>query len=380
MAEANLRREVDSWIRRVGLFEKLTSAASILSGGQKRKLSVAMALIGNPQFVLLDEPTAGMDPESRRAIWELIMAARTSRSVLLTTHFMDEADVLADRIAIIAKAPLVLAPSLMYGGGGGGGAGTSDEGLARAGSIQSPPPPAAAAAAAVDEGSVSAPRAERGGVLRVVDTSLGLKTRWGAGYHLRFGLAETNRAAELLQLVQLHVASATQEELQTREMTILLPTECSGAYAALFRALTPEVMQPLGCLNYGVSLPSLQEVFLKIIDEDEGGYLPPQRAQSSRPPAVLGEELPLPAGGGSDPISTRSRPDLDHLAVHVRCVRPVGDPSGAEIRRDASADDVDSLGPLAGRPSREFVRAWIRACRPLGRILGAVDVLALALH
>ena len=327
VAEANLRREVDSWIRRVGLFEKLTSAASILSGGQKRKLSVAMALIGNPQFVLLDEPTAGMDPESRRAIWELIMAARTSRSVLLTTHFMDEADVLADRIAIIAKAPLVLAPSLMYGGGGGGGAGTSDEGLARAGSIQSPPPPAAAAAAAVDEGGVSASRAERGGVLRVVDTSLGLKTRWGAGYHLRFGLAETNRAAELLQLVQLHVASATQEELQTREMTILLPTECSGAYAALFRALTPEVMQPLGCLNYGVSLPSLQEVFLKIIDEDEGGYLPPQRAQSSRPPAVLGEELPLPAGGGSDPISTRSRPDLDQISTTLLSTSDAYDPS-----------------------------------------------------
>ena len=312
MAEANLRREVDSWIRRVGLYEKLTSAASTLSGGQKRKLSVAMALIGNPQFVLLDEPTAGMDPESRRAIWELIMTARTSRSVLLTTHFMDEADVLADRIAIIAKAPLVPAPSLMYGSGGGGGAGPSNEGLARAGSIQSPPPPAAAVpAAAVDEGGECTRRAERGGMLRVVDTSLGLKTRWGAGYHLRFGLAETNRAAELLQLVQVHVASATQEELQTREMTILLPTECSGAYAALFRALTPEVMQPLGCLNYGVSLPSLQEVFLKIIDEDEGGCLPAQRAQGSRPPAVQGEEPPLPAGSGPDLISTTLLPTSD---------------------------------------------------------------------
>jgi hypothetical protein len=86
-------------------------------------------------------------------------------------------------------------------------------------------------------------------------------------------------------------------------------------------------MQPLGCLNYGVSLPSLQEVFLKIIDEDEGGYLPPQRAQSSRPPAVLGEELPLPAGGGSDPISTRSRPDLDQISTTLLSTSDAYDPS-----------------------------------------------------
>ena len=73
-----------------------------LSGGQKRKLSVAMSLIGNSKVVFLDEPTSGMDPYSRRMIWNLLRNYREDRVIILTTHFMDEADLLGDRIGIMS--------------------------------------------------------------------------------------------------------------------------------------------------------------------------------------------------------------------------------------------------------------------------------------
>ncbi len=73
-----------------------------MSGGQKRKLSLGMALIGGTKVVILDEPTSGMDPQARREIWDLLLELRGGRTILLTTHFMEEADVLGDRIAIMA--------------------------------------------------------------------------------------------------------------------------------------------------------------------------------------------------------------------------------------------------------------------------------------
>lgn len=89
---------------------KLTSAAdrrsSGYSGGMKRRLSVAVALIGDPAIVYLDEPTTGMDPISRRYVWDIVLAAKPGRAIVLTTHSMEEADVLADNVAIIAKGRL----------------------------------------------------------------------------------------------------------------------------------------------------------------------------------------------------------------------------------------------------------------------------------
>lgn len=69
--------------------------AKDLSGGQKRKLSIIIALIGDPKILILDEPTSGMDPTSRRTIWSLLQNIKQDRVILLTTHFMDEADILA---------------------------------------------------------------------------------------------------------------------------------------------------------------------------------------------------------------------------------------------------------------------------------------------
>ncbi len=94
---------VDRVVSEVGLDEKRDAVSSALSGGQKRKLCLAIALIGDPKFLLLDEPTSGMDPHSRRGCWDMLQRCKVGRVVLLTTHFMDEADTLADRIVVISN-------------------------------------------------------------------------------------------------------------------------------------------------------------------------------------------------------------------------------------------------------------------------------------
>lgn len=84
-----------------GIYEYRNTLSKNLSGGNKRKLSVAIAMCGNSKFVMLDEPTAGMDLQARRNVWNMLRAYRTGRIVILTTHYMDEADVLGDRIGIM---------------------------------------------------------------------------------------------------------------------------------------------------------------------------------------------------------------------------------------------------------------------------------------
>jgi ABC-2 type transport system ATP-binding protein len=89
-------------VARVGLEEKQAAWVKTLSGGQKQRLAVACALVGDPELLCLDEPTTGLDPQSRRQIWEIIRGFRqTGRTVLLTTHYMDEAERLCDRVAIV---------------------------------------------------------------------------------------------------------------------------------------------------------------------------------------------------------------------------------------------------------------------------------------
>lgn len=77
--------------------------ANTLSGGQKRKLSVGIALIGDTKVVILDEPTSGMDTTTRRRFWDMIRQYKEDRIILLTTHYMDEADILGDKICIMAE-------------------------------------------------------------------------------------------------------------------------------------------------------------------------------------------------------------------------------------------------------------------------------------
>jgi ABC-2 type transport system ATP-binding protein len=92
----------------VGLSGQAGTIASRLSGGQRRRLDVALALIGDPELLFLDEPTTGFDPSARRAAWDMISGLRAlGVTVFLTTHYMDEAEQLADRVAVIAEGRIV---------------------------------------------------------------------------------------------------------------------------------------------------------------------------------------------------------------------------------------------------------------------------------
>lgn len=99
---------VDEVISAVGLTEKVDSRNGKLSGGQRRRLDVALGIIGNPEVLFLDEPTTGFDPEARREFWVLIERLKSEgTTILLTTHYLDEAQFLADRVAVIARGRIV---------------------------------------------------------------------------------------------------------------------------------------------------------------------------------------------------------------------------------------------------------------------------------
>ena len=101
-------RDVDEVIELVGLAEKRDARVKSLSGGQKRRLDLGVALVGNPELVFLDEPTTGFDPAARRAAWELIRTLRSlGTTILLTTHYLDEAQQLADRVAVLRDGVIV---------------------------------------------------------------------------------------------------------------------------------------------------------------------------------------------------------------------------------------------------------------------------------
>ncbi|TPX71151.1 hypothetical protein SpCBS45565_g01187 [Spizellomyces sp. 'palustris'] len=197
--------EVDQTITRCDLSEKADSYVSTLSGGQKRKLSVAIAYLGGSRIVILDEPTSGMDPLSRRAIWDVVRMNKEGRTVVLTTHFMDEADHLGDRIAIMAV-----------------------------------------------------------GKLRAWGTSMFLKERFGVGYTLtlvRNGLSDVEA---IQQLVKAFVEGAIIRSEAGREIAFKLPKESRSSFPRLLRSLEGDEGLALGVENYELSVTSLEEVLMKI--------------------------------------------------------------------------------------------------------------------
>jgi ABC-2 type transport system ATP-binding protein len=103
-------RDVDATIDLVGLAERADVEATRLSGGQRRRLDVALALIGDPELIFLDEPTTGFDPAARRRAWEVVDGLRAlGKTIVLTTHYMEEAERLADRIVVMARGEIVAA-------------------------------------------------------------------------------------------------------------------------------------------------------------------------------------------------------------------------------------------------------------------------------
>uniref|UniRef100_A0A8C0H2Z1 P-type phospholipid transporter n=1 Tax=Chelonoidis abingdonii TaxID=106734 RepID=A0A8C0H2Z1_CHEAB len=227
LSEKKVEEEMQQMVMDVGLPHKLKARTSKLSGGMQRKLSVALAFVGGSKVVILDEPTAGVDPYSRRGIWELLLKYRQGRTIILSTHHMDEADILGDRIAIISN-----------------------------------------------------------GKLCCVGSSLFLKNQLGTGYYLTLvkkdvdsSLREcsiqlagflTGRASCILvspdvsvisNLIMKHVPEARLVEEIGHELTYVLPYEAAreGAFVELFHEIDDR-LSDLGISSYGISETTLEEV------------------------------------------------------------------------------------------------------------------------
>ncbi|XXQ35415.1 ABC transporter domain-containing protein [Plasmodiophora brassicae] len=198
---AKIGAEILSLAGSLGLLPKLYERVSTLSGGQKRKLCVAIALIGGSRVVFLDEPTAGMDPSSRRLTWDVLLDQRKGRVIVLTTHFMDESDILSDRIAIISD-----------------------------------------------------------GALCCVGSSLFLKTLYGKGYVLTVSSSSASSIEYVRSLVKDKVpGSSPQTTMNATDASFTLPLQHVRKFPDLFRTL-----EALGDVDFGISVTTLEEVFLTV--------------------------------------------------------------------------------------------------------------------
>nr|XP_023902088.1 ABC transporter A family member 1 isoform X2 [Quercus suber] len=216
--EEFLERVVMDMIDEVGLADKTNTTVKALSGGMKRKLSLGIALIGDSKVIILDEPTSGMDPYSMRLTWQLIKKLKKGRIILLTTHSMDEADELGDRIAIMAN-----------------------------------------------------------GSLRCCGSSLFLKHQYGVGYTLTL-VKSAPTASVASDIVYRHIPSATCVSEVGTEISFKLPMASSSSFESMFREIEScmrrsvcnsktsgsEDKDYLGIESYGISVTTLEEVFLRV--------------------------------------------------------------------------------------------------------------------
>ncbi|XP_051851188.1 ATP-binding cassette sub-family A member 9-like [Antechinus flavipes] len=177
--------------------------AENLSSGQKRKLTFAIAILGDPQVLLLDEPTAGLDPFSRHQVWNILKERKSERGILLSTQFMDEADILADRKIFISN-----------------------------------------------------------GQLKCAGSSLFLKRKWGIGYHLSLQKKENCDSETITSLVKHHIPDAKLREESEEKLVYTLPLESTDKFPDLYRDI--DGYNDQGIMHYGVSKTTLNEVFLKL--------------------------------------------------------------------------------------------------------------------
>uniref|UniRef100_G1MR12 ABC transporter domain-containing protein n=1 Tax=Meleagris gallopavo TaxID=9103 RepID=G1MR12_MELGA len=228
MAEEEIRKEMDKMIEDLELSNKRHSLVQTLSGGMKRKLSVAIAFVGGSRAVILDEPTAGVDPYARRAIWDLILKYKPGRTILLSTHHMDEADLLGDRIAIISH-----------------------------------------------------------GKLKCCGSPLFLKSTYGDGYKLTVCYPSATESSQphsppghssvspcseprVSQFIKKYVASCLLISDTNTELSYILPSEAvkKGCFERLFQHLE-QSLEELDLTSFGLMDTTLEEVFLKVSEEDQ---------------------------------------------------------------------------------------------------------------
>lgn len=195
--------EINLMIDKLNLQSKRHHCARTLSGGMKRKLSVGIALAGGSKFVLLDEATSGMDVSSRRFIWDLLINEKLNRTILFSTHFMEEADVLGDKIAIMQQ-----------------------------------------------------------GQLRCFGSPYQLRKDFEIGYLLKICIERYANKQKIVDVIQSHVDQAKMLTSTNNEITFSLPENQSDKFEPLFSTIEENSFD-LCVNNFGISVSTIEEVFLK---------------------------------------------------------------------------------------------------------------------
>ncbi|KPA77113.1 putative ABC transporter [Leptomonas pyrrhocoris] len=198
---------VSGLMRLCEITEYRNTTSAQLSGGNRRKLSVALSLMGSPQIVFLDEPSAGMDPVARRGLWTAVQHVSQNCSVVLTTHHLEEVEALADTVAIMAD-----------------------------------------------------------GALRCIGDKLHLKQKYGSGFELSLRIAHKEMRQEVQDFVEKNFEDAVLNEFKGQRFVFGLPqdTKLSETFACI-----QENQSRLGITDYSVSQTSIEQVFLRISDEQE---------------------------------------------------------------------------------------------------------------
>ncbi|OPJ77306.1 retinal-specific ATP-binding cassette transporter isoform A [Patagioenas fasciata monilis] len=244
-------QELEKMLEDMGLTHKRNEEAQNLSGGMQRKLSVAIAFVGEAKVVVLDEPTSGVDPYSRRSIWDLLLKYRSGRTIILSTHHMDEADILGDRVAIISQGKLFCSgsPVFLKNCFGSGFYLTLVRKMknTRTGRTTS--------------------LCSCGSQCSCSCSSCTRRTKEGAPEQELDG--DLN---ELAEVIHHHIPEAKLIESIGQELIYLLPNKHfkQRSYASLFRELE-ETLDDLGLSSFGVSDTPLEEVFLKVTAEADPG-------------------------------------------------------------------------------------------------------------
>ncbi|KAM6919010.1 retinal-specific phospholipid-transporting ATPase ABCA4-like [Xenentodon cancila] len=246
------KREVEDMLVDLGLPNKRDDEAQNLSGGMQRKLSVAMAFVGGSKVVILDEPTSGVDPYSRRSIWDLLLKYRGGRTVILSTHHMDEADLLSDRIAIISKGQLFCCGSPLF--------------LKNCFGV-----------------GFYLTLVRRMKDLRKRENECDCASDCSCTCSICTGYKDQSQnqcqqldrvmdgdVENITSLIHHHVPEAKLIEMIGQELTYLLPNKGfkHRAYASLFRELE-ETLADMGLSSFGISDTSLEEIFIKVTAEGE---------------------------------------------------------------------------------------------------------------
>ncbi|XP_039276115.1 phospholipid-transporting ATPase ABCA1 [Nilaparvata lugens] len=191
------------WLRKFNILDKQNNFAAKLSGGMKRKLCLAISLIGNPKVLILDEPTSGLDPESRRELWNSLLELRQNHTIIITTHFMEEADALGDRIAIMDHGKVICSGSPMF-----------------------------------------------------------LKKLYGTGYNLQLLTNANANRNEITKSIKDIIPNSSLKTSQQGQLTYSLPIEQSKKFALLFESLEKNKTS-FGITSIGISLTTMEEVFLR---------------------------------------------------------------------------------------------------------------------